>query len=180
MKLCLFAAAAALSCVVACSSTSPPDSGATSADAGDAGEAGRPVNPLGCPVDRVDGCPYYYCACQAGASNASTWSDRFGSCAGPEATCADFCTRQASTPSPATELRCGVDPKPPTVDAGLPRGTAGGPCLAGDVCSERDYATCADITVQLMRSACPASGVCPTKAEAEATACVGHGGPQRI
>ncbi len=175
--LSLLATAALLACSSGGSSTSSSSGAASGADAGDA--APKPSNPLGCPFDPTDGCPYYYCACQAGTATAISPSGRNGVCLGPEATCADFCRRE-QTPSPATEFRCGLDPRPPVVDAGLPRGSAGGPCLAGDVCSERDFANCADLTVQLMRSVCPASGVCPTKDQAEAAACATHGGPQRI
>ncbi|NOU31880.1 MAG: hypothetical protein HOO96_28585 [Polyangiaceae bacterium] len=171
----LLAAAALLAC-----SSGGSSSSSSGAPAGtDAGGAGSKPNPLNCPVDPNENCPFYYCACQAGTATASSWSSRNGSCLGPEATCADFCRRE-QTPSPATEFRCGLGPRPPVVDAGLPRGSAGGPCLAGDICSERDFANCADLTVQLMRSVCPASGVCPTKDQAEATACATHGGPQRI
>ncbi len=170
----VFVAAGAL---VACSSGSPSSGVASSPDAGDAAVNS---NPLGCAIGSSDGCPVYYCGCQRGPASEKVPSNQAVGCGAPEAVCANFCEHQFPA-SPAAEFRCGKDSRPPPpVDAGLPRASAGGPCLAGDVCSERDFASCADLTVQLMRSACPASGVCPTYAQAEAAACASHGGPQRI
>ena len=162
--------------LLACGDGSSTTSSSTSSSGAPVVDGGS-SNPLSCPLGNH--CPVYYCECEAGASTPEEFSVRAQGCATPEATCTFFCSQQIK-PSPATEIRCGANPNPKPVEAGLPRGSAGGPCSAGDTCSERDFATCADLTVQLMRSTCPASGTCPTKTEAENTACAAHGGPQRI